>query len=1007
MRRTISHPVAALFLLLGLSVTTGWSQPLSEWINAADKAYNKADYYSAFRFYDVALKYDSTRMDLWYKLGESAQFFTAYNTAQQAYGRVEASTQRDSFPLLPFRRAEVLQQKGFYRAAATLYRDFLSADPAVAPNFLDQAERNRINSEWAADVITRPAQTEVRHLGKNVNSTYSDFAPFYKNDTLYFSSLRYNIKRDTVLPRRSLSKILIQPNMDVDAVELPKAVNQDGRIVAHTAYDKAGTTVYYTICDYKSGTVDFKCEIYCAAVEAGGKWGTPLRLPVNDAGSTTTHPNLGLDPKTGTEYLYFSSDRAGGKGGMDIYRSAILGPGICGPVEAVEAVNTEGNDVTPFYYEPTQVLYFSTDGRLTLGGYDVYRAGWNGRGWDRPVNMGVPVNSSYNDLYYSRFPQKELAYFASNRPDSLALFWDESKDACCNDLYSIGITDEIKLLVLNYNALDLTELPASSVALYELRPDGAVLVDSLFNPRTNDFNFLVVPGKQYELVSRKPGFSVARDTLDLTDPELANQQEIERKLYLSPDIELDVFTFDKNDGSDLVATTVFLYEITPDGEMILQDSVVNPRANDYHFKLRRGKQYQVFARKDGYVPDMTYVDTTLPEFTNVNKIRRDLFLKPGLALEVYTWRMLDSTALTRATVYLYEYTDNEGETLVDSITNVYGNQFGFLVQKGKRYVIRGARDGYGPAITSLDLSGPEVPVSGTYRKDLYLGQLLEIYTFDAITQLPLPGAEVKLIDPVSGKLIADKINPEANDFDFSVTLERPYRLEVTRKGYKPVSELLTFTPKDLKDGGGKIVFDVYLEPYDDPNSMLPLILYYDNDHPDPRSTRPTTTLEYVETNVDYFQKRQEFIQNFTEGMTLEDAFLTRRRFNDFFNLEVRGGRYDLEEFAKRLLKYLEAGNTFTMELKGFASPRSSAVYNQILSQRRIVAVRNFFDRYQDGAFRSYITLGALKFTELPLGDTKADPRVVADLNDTKNSIYNVFASLERRVEVTAATKTKE
>ncbi|MEZ4986129.1 MAG: hypothetical protein R2795_14005 [Saprospiraceae bacterium] len=74
-------------------------------------------------------------------------------------------------------------------------------------------------------------------------------------------------------------------------------------------------------------------------------------------------------------------------------------------------------------------------------------------------------------------------------------------------------------------------------------------------------------------------------------------------------------------------------------------------------------------------------------------------------------------------------------------------------------------------------------------------------------------------------------------------------------------------------------------------------------------------------------------------MELEEAYLTRRRFNDFFNLEVRGGRYDLEEFAKRLLKYLQEGNTFTMDLKGFASPRATTLYNQILSQRRIVAVK--------------------------------------------------------------------
>ncbi|MEZ4986126.1 MAG: hypothetical protein R2795_13990 [Saprospiraceae bacterium] len=686
--------IIQLFGLLLLPYDKCLAQPMSEWINAADKAFEKGDYYSAKEYYNVALKYDSTRMDLWYKMGESAQFHTAFNVAQQAYEKVSSSSMRDSFPLLDFRKAQVLQHKGHYRAAASLFQEFLSKDLAVASEILDEAERNRINSEWASDMVNRPVETTVRHLGQQVNSPYSDFAPYYKNDTLYFSSLRYQIKKDTVLPRRSLSRILLQPSQDVDASKLDSKINEDNNIVAHTAFDHKGETVYFTLCDYKKGSIEFKCDIYCAAVDSKGQWGAPKRLPVNDAVATTTHPSIGRDPFTGHEYLYFSSDRSGGKGGMDLYKTQLLGAGLCGAVEPLDELNTEGNDISPFFYSPTQVLYFSTDGRLTFGGYDIYRSNFNGRGWDRPTNMGSPVNSSYNDMDYSRFTQKKLAYFASNRPDSLAIFWDDTKDACCNDIYSVGITDEIELLVLNFNALDQSELPLSSVALYELRPEGKVLIDSVYNPRTNDFNFLIVPGKKYEVVGTRPGFTTDRDTVDLSSEELVVTKKIERKLYLSPDLELDVFTFNKRDRSELEGTTVYLYEITPDGKMILMDSIINPLANDYHFKLKRGKQYQVFARKDGFVPDMTYIDTNAPEFATVNKIRKDLYLEPGLALEVYTWRMLDSTALTRSTVYLYEYTDLEGETLIDSTTNLYGNQFGFLVEKGKRYVIRGERDGY-------------------------------------------------------------------------------------------------------------------------------------------------------------------------------------------------------------------------------------------------------------------------------------------------------------------------
>lgn len=995
-------PILSLFLLLGAGLA---AQPMTEWISAGDAAFAKDDYYSAYRYYDVAVKYDTSRMDLWYRLGESAQEFTAYTTAQRAYLRVGRSTQRDSFPLLTYKLAQVLQKKGQYTEAAALYQEFISSDPeGVDGDILQEAEDQRINAEWAINVAARPAATSVRHQSGDVNSANNDFAPFFRNDTLFFSSLRYYNKKDSIVPQRSLARIFYQKPGEETVEKLSKDINQTGRMAAHSAYNASGNMVYFTLCDYQGGTVDFRCEIYSATVAADGKWGMPQRLPLNDPTATNTQPNVGENPATGKPTLYFTSDRTGGKGKLDIYRSEILPDGTYGPVEAVEMVNTDGDDVTPFYYAPTRVLYFSTDGFKTLGGFDIYRTNWNGRSWDRPKNMEVPVNSSYNDLYYSRFPNKEQAYFASNRPDSLAVYWDDGKDACCNDIYSVGITDEIKLLALTFNALDLTELPGTSVALYELNPGGRRLIDSIQNPTANDFNFVVIPGKQYELVATKPGFSVDRDTVDLTDPELTYPKEIERKLYLSPEIKLDIFTFNKLDSTALTGTTAYLYEYTPDGESVLVDSIINPTGNDHHFSLERGKRYVARATKEGYRDDYTEVNTNDPKYAEVNTIRRDLYLEPGLILDVYTFRLLDRLPLTGASVYLYEYTDLEGEVLVDSITNWRANFFDFIVEKGKRYVIRGTCQGYGEDTTTLDLSGPDVPATNkTYRRDLYLGQLLEIFTFDAATREPLPGADVRIIDIETGEIIAEKINPEGNDFRFSINLDKPYRIEVTRKGYKPYTEVLTFSREDLEKGGGKITHNVYLEPYPDPDSMLPLYLYYDNDYPDPGSISTTTDAEYVKTNVEYFKKRQDFVQTFTEGMELEEAYRTRRRFNDFFNLEVRGGRYDLEEFSKRLLNWLQAGNSYIIDLRGFASPRASDDYNRRLSARRIVAVQNFFEGYQDGALKPYLKSGVLQYDVQPLGETQADPRVIDKLDDPKNSIFNLFASLERRVEVRSAT----
>lgn len=991
--------LSLLIVLSSLMAHTVYAQTLDQWITAADQAFDLKDYYSAYNYYEVATQYDTSRMDLWYKMGESAQYFTAYNKAERAYTRVGASAMRDSFPLLDFRLAQVLQLKGDYDRALNLYETYLSMEDSLA----DEAEKNLISCEWALDELTRKDDVAISHMGDKINSPNNDFGLYRLGDTVFFSSLRFVDKKDKVVPRRSYTKILyqVEGQEEEKVEELPSSINQDGRLAAHTAYNRQKNQVYYTLCDYEGLSSDLRCELYVSRVDAEGQWGAPKRLSINDSNATNTEPNVGYDVQADKEYLYFASDRSGGKGGLDLYRVELMTDESMGAVEALDDINSAGNDVTPFFYSPRQILYFSTDHpSLRMGGYDIYSTHWQGDGWSRPKNMGVPLNSSYNDLYYARFEDEQHAYFASNRPDSLALFWDDSKDACCNDIYKIGIVDEIKLLALTFDELDHSELAGTTVTLYRFKENGEkYAVDSLVNMIGNDFNFIVSPDEKYELVARKKGYTVAVEPLDLTDPALANEKEIEKRLYLSPGIKLDVFTFNELDSTALAGTTAFLYELTPEGDMILVDSLVNPTANDHHFMLDFNKKYQVFTRKDGYTPADTTIDTADPEIANQSVIRRDLYMKPALMLEVYAWRLRDNMPLMGTTVYLYEYTDAEGEVLVDSITNLSGHQSWFPVQKGKQYVIRGEKDGFGPAESSLDLSGDDVPDFGTYRRDLHLGQLLEIYTFDDVTELELPGAEVKLIDPVTGEVLKERINPHNNDFRFSVALDRPYRLEVTRKGYQPVSEEIAFTTADLLNSNGKKVIDIFMVPYENPASMLPLSVYYDNDHPNPRSYSPTTTLEYIETNVEYYQKKQEFIQTFTADMDLEEAFKFRREFTDFFDREVRGGRYDLEEFAKRLLVYLEAGNKFELELKGFASPRASGPYNKILSKRRIDAVVNFIERYEGGKLKAFITAGALSYKELPLGETNADPRVIDRFDDPRNSIYNVLASLERRVEI--------
>ena len=197
--------------------------------------------------------------------------------------------------------------------------------------------------------------------------------------------------------------------------------------------------------------------------------------------------------------------------------------------------------------------------------------------------------------------------------------------------------------------------------------------------------------------------------------------------------------------------------------------------------------------------------------------------------------------------------------------------------------------------------------------------------------------------------------------------------------------------------GRKITVELPLDA--DPVLILPIALYFDNGSPDGRSTLTTTKLEYATVNQSYYANKQIFIDKITEGMTGEQQFITAEAYENFFEREVKAGLRNLLVFSDQLLRYLQNGNSIAIELKGYASPRASAAFNEIISQRRIHCVRNFFSRYQDGAFAAYIKNGQFQIKEIAYGETQAKAGVPQRLDDIKGSIYSLRASLERRVEI--------
>ena len=157
---------------------------------------------------------------------------------------------------------------------------------------------------------------------------------------------------------------------------------------------------------------------------------TPTLLPlVNLEGYNSKQPFCSADGK----YLFFSSDRPGGFGQFDIWYAVIREGGtIAEPVNAGPSLNSAVNEQAPFYHNSSNTLVFSSDRMPGMGGFDLFSAKGKEMQWSAPENMGHPINSSRDDLYF----------FAAEKGSLLnkAIISSDRGSDCCLETYTVTKT---------------------------------------------------------------------------------------------------------------------------------------------------------------------------------------------------------------------------------------------------------------------------------------------------------------------------------------------------------------------------------------------------------------------------------------------------------------------------------------------------------------------------------------------------------------------------------------
>jgi hypothetical protein len=412
------------------------AQTVEEYVIMGDESFSDADFYSAAVYFHNALTIDSSDIYVAYKYADACRLFNNYKEAEHWYGYVIESAKAKDFPLCRFWYALMNKSNGKYNEASENFKQFIESYKTKDDYFSKKAKIEVIACQEAKKITDDKLSVKIDHLaGTRINTSFSEFnARQIGDNDLYFSSLRPVSEGDfeTFIPNAYISKIYTAKNSAkgwTNIKEFDPKINDKETHNANITFSKNHKKLYFTKSKVDNNPT-LTSEIYTSEFK-DGKWQKPVNLGnnINLTGYTSTQPHI----YSGSDYdaLYFASDRPGGFGKMDIWYSIVKDGKYGDPINCGSIINTMGDEVTPYYYEATNTLYFSSDWHKGLGGFDIFKSKGGLSDWSTPENIGYPINTSYNDLYFTINEVDKDGYFTSNRPGSIYI----KSETCCNDIY--------------------------------------------------------------------------------------------------------------------------------------------------------------------------------------------------------------------------------------------------------------------------------------------------------------------------------------------------------------------------------------------------------------------------------------------------------------------------------------------------------------------------------------------------------------------------------------------
>jgi outer membrane protein OmpA-like peptidoglycan-associated protein/tetratricopeptide (TPR) repeat protein len=503
---------------------------LKQFAKGAERA---NDAFTAIYYYEKYREYKPNNKKVIFQLAELHRQVRNYIQAMELY-EITTKNASKKYPLARFYYAQMLKAAGDYDEAIVQFTKFRKEYKGKKDErTFSKIARNEIaGCDSAKTIINNPLDITIENLNSSINSPHIELSPIPIDDeTFVYASLRVdslvyftNSNVDTAMPVRQFY-LAKKEGLDWNGGQLLEGnINISGIETGNGVLSRDGLRFYFTRCS-RNWQGEMICAIYRSTRE-GDRWTNIEKLPpiINDPNYTSTQPALGRTAKSDREIIFYVSNNPEGKGGLDIWYTVWdhEKDKYSRPRNLGSRINTVADEMTPFYNLTTRTLYFSSTGLPGIGGYDIFSAFGERRKWSKVTNAGYPLNSSYDDLYFTIGQTGDNGFFVSNRPDEI------DKITCCDDIFSYRWNDFIRITVSGtiypfekdrfgrkrdlsgFDFMNPDEsvepLEDAKIALYMLdkESDEYVFMDRYSTAKDGKYYFTLQPNQEYEF--RMDGF---------------------------------------------------------------------------------------------------------------------------------------------------------------------------------------------------------------------------------------------------------------------------------------------------------------------------------------------------------------------------------------------------------------------------------------------------------------------------------------------------------------------